>query len=170
MAEKSSLTVEEVLPLLAAAPRRMAELTEGLLPEQLRAAPAEGQWSANDVLTHLRACADVWGGCIARILDEDQPTMRGLDPRHWTKIPEYLALEFRPSLRAFDVQRVALLTALEALPLEGWARFATVYAWGVPYQRTVLSFAQRLARHERSHLKQIARIADALRKGAPVAR
>jgi hypothetical protein len=32
------------------------------------AALALSEWSAVEVLAHLRACGDVWGGCIARIL------------------------------------------------------------------------------------------------------
>jgi hypothetical protein len=36
------LTPEQLLPLLAAAPTRIAALTEGLTPTQLRAAPPDG--------------------------------------------------------------------------------------------------------------------------------
>jgi hypothetical protein len=159
----TSLTVEQVLPLLAETPKRLAALTEGLAPERLRTAPGDGEWSANDVLAHLRACADVWGGVIAAILAEDRPRLKGMDPRRWPKQPDYLASEFRPSLRAFATQRAELLAVLEPLPHEVWARTATVMAWGTPFERTVLSYAQRLARHERPHLKQVARIVDAVR-------
>jgi hypothetical protein len=46
------------------ATRRTAALTGGLAPAQLQAVPAPDQWSATEVLAHLRACADMWGGCI----------------------------------------------------------------------------------------------------------
>src|SRR5690348_494140 len=55
----SSLTIEQMLALLAAAPPRLAALTTDLAPAQLRTAPTPGEWSANEVLAHLRACADV---------------------------------------------------------------------------------------------------------------
>ena len=71
------LTPAQLLPRLAAAPTRIAALTEGLTPAELRAAPGEGEWSATDVLAHLRACADVWGGCIARLLAEDGKPVPG---------------------------------------------------------------------------------------------
>ena len=59
-----SLTIEQVLIMLAETPPRIAALTAGLAPAQLRTAPNQGEWSANDVLAHLRSCADVWGNCI----------------------------------------------------------------------------------------------------------
>ena len=61
---KRPLTIEQVLTLLAETPPRIAALTAGLAPAQLRTAPNHDEWSANDVLAHLRACADMWGDCI----------------------------------------------------------------------------------------------------------
>ena len=75
------LPIEQVLTMLAAAPSHIAELTGRLTPKQLRTAPAADEWSANDVLAHLRACADVWGGCIMRLLAEDRPTFKAINPR-----------------------------------------------------------------------------------------
>jgi hypothetical protein len=95
-------------------------------PTDLRTAPADGEWSVNDVLAHLRACADVWGGCIATILAEDDPTIRAINPRTWIDRMDYRELEFAPSLRAFTEQRAALLRVLAPLPPEGWSRAATV--------------------------------------------
>ena len=159
----SSLTVERVLALLAEAPPRLEALTAGLAPAQLQTAPNDDEWSANDVLAHLRACADVWGGCIAAILAEERPTLRTVNPRTWIERTDYRELEFRPSLRAFAAQRAELLAVLEPLRLEDWSRAATVTGAGRPLERTVLSYARWLAEHERPHVKQVARVADAMR-------
>ena len=158
-----SLTREQVLTLLAATPSRLAALTAGLAPSQLHAAPDHDEWSANDVLAHLRACADVWGNCIATIIAEDTPTLRGVNPRSWIKKTSYRELDFRPSLRSFAAQRTDLLAVLEPLPPEGWSRTATVTDMtGRAFERTVLFYAQWLARHERPHLKQIERIVNTI--------
>lgn len=157
------LPIEEILTRLAGAPERIAALTDGLEPERLRTAPAPDEWSAVEVLAHLRACADVWGGCIATILAEDHPTIRAIDPRTWMQRTDYPALEFRPSLDAFTRQREELLATLEALPADAWSRAATLTGAGRPIERTVQSFAQRLAVHERPHIKQIGRVADTMR-------
>ena len=86
----SSLTIEQALTLLAATPPRLAALSAGLAPAHLQTRSAPEDWSANDVLTHLRACADVWGNCIMAILAEDGPTLRAVDPRTWIKSTDYL--------------------------------------------------------------------------------
>ena len=156
------LTIEQVLTLLAATPPRLAALTAGLAPDRLRTAPDHDQWSANDVLAHLRACADVWGGCIAAMIAEDRPTLRAVNPRTWIKTTDYPELEFRPSLRAFATQRAELLAALEPLPSAGWSRAATVTGAGKVLERNVLFYARWLAEHERPHLKQVERIVSTI--------
>jgi hypothetical protein len=154
------MTVEQVLSLLAATPERIVTMTTGLAPIQLRTAPEHDTWSANDVLSHLRSCADVWGGCIATMLAEDRPTIRAINPTTWIERTDYPLLEFQPSLQVFLSQRADLLAVLEPLPPDDWSRSATVTGAGKPLERTVLFYAQWLARHERSHIKQIQRIVD----------
>jgi hypothetical protein len=152
------LTIEQVLTLLAETPPRIATLTAGLARTQLHTAPDHDGWSANDVLAHLRACADVWGDCIVAMIAEDTPTLRAVNPRTWIKKTDYPELEFRPSLRSFAAQRADLLAVLGPLPHEGWSRAATVTGAGKVLERTVLFYAQWLARHERQHVKQVERI------------
>ncbi|MDE3231393.1 MAG: DinB family protein, partial [Chloroflexota bacterium] len=142
---------------------RLAALTTDLTPAQLRTPPGPDEWSVNDILAHLRACADMWGGCMARIIAEDRPTLRAINPQTWITQTNYPSLEFQPSLRAFTAQRADLLAALGALPPQGWARSATVTGAGAVLERTTLFYARWLAGHERTHVKQIARMAAALR-------
>ncbi len=157
------LPIDQALAILAETPRRLAVLTDGVAPAQLHAAPAPDEWSANEVLAHLRACADVWGGSIARLLAEDNPTVRAVNPKTWIKQTNYPDLDFHTSLRAFSEQRASLLPTLERLSPDDWARSGTFTGAGAPLQRTVRSFAERLARHERPHIKQIERIVAAVR-------
>ncbi|HET7081388.1 MAG TPA: DinB family protein [Chloroflexia bacterium] len=161
MADKP-LPTAQVLTMLAAAPPRIAALTAGRDPAQLRARPAAEEWSANEVLAHLRACADMWGNCIMAMIAEDRPTLRAVNPRTWIDKTDYLEQAFQPSLDAFTTQRAELLAVLEPLPPEGWARRATVTGAGKALERTVRFYAQWLATHERPHLKQIGRIVNAL--------
>lgn len=163
MAE-DALSVEQVLTLLVAAPPRLAELTASLSEAQLHTVPGPDEWSANDVLAHLRACADVWGACIMTILAEDRPTIRAVNPRTWIKQTDYLDLEFRPSWDAYTRQRTELLAVLEPLPPASWSRAATVKGAGKVLERTVQSYAQWLARHERPHVKQIERIVNVVQR------
>src|SRR4051812_23142622 len=118
----SSLSIEQVLTMLAGAPPRIAELTAGLTATQLQARPDSETWSVNEVLAHLRSCADMWGGSMTIILTEDEPTLRAINPRTWIKQTNYLDLDFQTSLQTFTEQRAELIALLESLPADGWSR------------------------------------------------
>ncbi len=148
------------MTLLAETPTRIAALTADLSSEALQRRPAPEEWSANDVLAHLRACADVWGTCIRRIIDEERPTWRAVNPRTYINQTNYPELDFRPSFRTFATQRTDLLIVLEPLPIDAWLRAAIVTGVGRVLEPTVLSYAERLVIHERTHIKQIAGIVD----------
>ena len=162
MSPRSSLTIEEVLTVLAETPQRIAALTAGVAPAQLRRRPHRDEWSANDVLAHLRSCADARGEFIWAILAEDRPTLRAINPTTWIKKTDYPELEFGPSFRSFVRQRARLLRLLRSLPEKSWSRTAIVTGGGLARERTVLLYAQWVARHERPHVKQIARIVNTL--------
>ena len=154
---RTRFSIEQLLTILTDTPRRIAEITADVPDAALHAAPID-EWSANDVLAHLRSCADVWGGCIARMLAEERPTLRAVNPRTWIKSTDYTDLAFQPSLQAFAAQRDALLPMLQRLTPRDWSRVAIVLGGGSPLELTVLDYAQRLARHERPHVKQIRRV------------
>ncbi|HET6379636.1 MAG TPA: DinB family protein [candidate division Zixibacteria bacterium] len=103
------LTVEEIMAILPETPGRLSSLTDGLTDAQLHAAPEPGAWSVNDVLAHLRACNDVLGGNVRRILDEDGPAWRGMSPRTWQARSGYHDWTFREAFEAFTAQRAKLL-------------------------------------------------------------
>lgn len=158
----TSLTIKHILTLLGAAPSRIATLTADLTPAQLHTSPQHDEWSANDVLAHLRSCSDVWGTGIETIITQDRPTIRAVNPRTWLNRTDYTEQEFQPSLQAFTEQRTNLLAQLEPLALADWSRTARVTGAGKVLEWTVLSYAQRLATHERSHVKQLARIVNTI--------
>src|SRR5437868_15434230 len=110
------MAAPECIQVLAATPIRLRELTRGLSPARLRARPSRDEWSVNEVLAHLRACADARGECIPRIVAEDHPTFRAVNPLSWIEQTGYRDLEFASSLRAFTTQRAALVTLLQSLP------------------------------------------------------
>jgi len=156
-------SIEQILSMLASAPRHLADLSDGLLPAQLLAPPKPGEWSAREVLAHLRACADMWGMYMAVILSEERPTFRAVNPTTWIKKTNYREQEFQPSLQAFTAQRADLLTMLKPLAPEAWSRTALVTGAGKPRERSVYTYALWLANHERSHFEQMERITNAMR-------
>jgi DinB superfamily len=155
--------IAEVLEGLNAAPARIAELTEGVPAAKLKAAPEPGEWSVVEILAHMRACGDVWGGHIAAILAQDNPTRRGVSPRQWIRDKDYASLPFSTSLHAYAAQRAGLLELLRPLPEKDWARAATIVGAGTPLSTDVRFYASKLFEHERPHLDQIAKTVAVVR-------
>jgi hypothetical protein len=162
-AGRRELTLDEIMAILPDTPRRIVALTEGRPPAQLHAAPSPDGWSVNDVLAHLRACHDVLGGNVLRILAEEHPAWKGMNPRAWLKQTDYPEWEFAPGFEAFRHERSQLLAVVEPLPPDAWERTATVTGMvGETYERSARDYAAWMARHERSHWAHIERILSAL--------
>ena len=149
-------TPEQVLEVLVATSPRLTAVASGLALDRR---PGPDEWSAGEVLAHLRSCGDVWGGCIRQILAEDVPTIRAVNPRTWIERTDSAQRGWAEHLPAFVSARTELLEVLSGLDAAGWERRAVVVGAGRPGQRTVLSYAEWLASHERPHVKQIERAA-----------
>ena len=152
------LNVDAVMDILRTTVPRLEELTRGVSQRRLSKVTDYG-WSVNDQLAHLRACHDVLGGNMLRIIREDHPSWKGMSPRAWQKQTDYFAWKFAPAFDEFRAQRAELLDVLESLPAEGWERTASVWVPpGVVYEYSTLYYGNWMSRHERSHLKHMARI------------
>jgi hypothetical protein len=152
-----TVTIEEILSLLETHPERIDTATKPVPATALRMSPGRDDWSANDVLAHLRSCSDMWGRYIRTIVEEDGPTIRAVNPRRWILSTDYPDLEFRPSFRAYAKQRAELLALLRSLSRRDWARAARVTGAGPVLRTSVFDYAKRLATHERPHVAQIER-------------
>jgi uncharacterized damage-inducible protein DinB len=149
--EVTSTEIEQVLKSLAETPHRLATASSGLESARLQSKPDEKSWSANDILAHLRACADVWGNSIQAMLAQEAPTLRHVSPRTWIRKTDYLELTFSESFQAFADQRNQLLNTLKNLDFEAWSRGALIKE----RRHTVFSQARRMAHHENEHCEQI---------------
>ena len=147
--------IEKVLKILTATPHRIKSSTKGLNKIRLHFNSDEEPWSVNDILAHLRASADVWGKSIAAMIVQDHPTLRYMSPRTWIRKKDYPQQEFQISVAAFTKQRGELLKLLKSLSTKDWSRGATFTATAKGREQTVLSYAQRMARHEDEHCIQI---------------
>jgi hypothetical protein len=145
--------MDKVLVDLQETPRRITALTGAYPREQLHTRPAPDAWSAVEILAHLRTCADVWGKSILAMIAQDYPTLRYVSPLTWLKKMDYPTLEFAVSLASFARQRDDLLQVLKALTRAEWSRGATFTGTVRGKEHTVLSYAQRIAEHERQHLE-----------------
>jgi hypothetical protein len=153
--EAVSDDIEQVLTSLEATPRRVAAVSLGIDDERLSFKPDETTWSANEILAHLRANADVWGKSILAMITQDHPTIRYVSPRGWMRKASYHSQGFHESLQTFIQQRTELLTTLKALKCADWSRRATFTGTTSGREQTILSYARRIADHEHEYLEQL---------------
>ncbi|HET9093040.1 MAG TPA: DinB family protein [Acidimicrobiales bacterium] len=159
---RETMPVDQIVSILRETPERLALASADLSDARLHASPEPGEWSMTELLAHLRSCADVWGTAIETISSTAHPVLRAVSPITWVRSTDYGELAFSPSLESFRSQRDDLLGLLEALSAADWSRSGTVLGAGKPLELTVLSYANRMARHERTHWRQAGKTARAL--------
>ena len=151
-----SENLQRVIELLKQGPLRIKKAIGGIQTAQLYVRTDEETWSVSDILIHLRACSDVWGEMIMKMLVEDNPVQRYQSPRGFMKKPKYQNQEFTAALEAYTQERKKLVRELTNLDDAGWSRPGT-YTGTTPRHRnqTVLSLVKRMVDHEQPHLDQI---------------
>jgi hypothetical protein len=152
------LGVGEAFEILRTTVPRLEAIARDASPRQLTGHTSYG-WSVTEQLAHLRGVAEVLGGHMMRIVREDHPSWRARGPRSRPGETDYFEWDFGPALEVFRTQRAELLAVIEPLPAAAWERTATVLAPpNVTYEYSVLYYGDWIARHERSHLKHMAKI------------
>jgi DinB superfamily len=143
--------IEKYLGIISETPLRIGQASKGLDEARLQFKPEDKSWSANDILAHLRSCADLWTHSIYAMLAENNPEFSDINERKWAKVTRYAELSFSESFQAFSSQRENLLRVLKALPFESWERSAIIFG----RKHTVFTQTRRLAKHEGEHCEQI---------------
>ena len=144
--------IEKYLQILSETPQQIAQAAKGLDEERIRSRSDRKSWSANDILAHLRSCADLWTHTIYAMLAENEPVFSDINERKWAKVTRYAESPFVESLQVFSLQRENLLRVLKALPLVAWERSAIIFE----RKHTVFTQTRRMAKHEEEHVEQIA--------------
>jgi hypothetical protein len=156
MPVKPLLTIDVTMEILRTTVPKLRDLTRGVSQAWLSTVTDYG-WSVHEQLAHLRAAHDVLGGNMLRIVREDHPAWKGAPV--WRNQTGYSEWKFHDSFEGFRAQRSELLEALDPLSPEAWAQTATVSVPpGKVYEYSVLYYGDWMARHERSHLKHMARV------------
>ncbi len=143
--------IPEILQTLNDVAKRIEKAALRVDKKRLHARSKEEPWSPNDVLAHIRCCADVWGGSMEKMLEQDHPKLGYIHPRQWIKRTNYLELDFLTSFKAYKDQRRKLLQILKKLPLKDWSRGAIIQG----KEHTIFTQARRMAMHDSAHCEQI---------------
>ena len=143
--------IDQFLEILEKNPQRMKKAILRVDKERLHSRSDTEPWSTNDILAHVRSCADVWGESIEKMMAEDHPKLGYIHPRQWVRRMGYLEMDFAASFKDFSEQRKRLLRMLKRLPFEDWQRGAIIQG----REHTVFSQVRRMAKHESEHCEQI---------------
>ena len=122
--------------------------------------PAEGKWSAHEVVIH---CADSETYAATRIrllVAEKEPLIVGYDQEAWAKVFNYHAQSTDRALRTIDAVRTSTLPMLRSLTEADWAKEGRHTQSG-PYN--ACDWLKSYGSHLTNHAKQIERNLAAFR-------
>ncbi|HEX4203851.1 MAG TPA: DinB family protein [Ktedonobacteraceae bacterium] len=145
-------SAHDALERLAVVPRRIMQHTEGWDTERLRIA-IDGEWSAVQILAHIRAADDVLAYRAYAILARDQPTLVAYDERRWAEVASYASLDFRASLTLYTLRRAELVHMLLPISSEQWQRTGVHEVRGAV---SLFDVVLGLLEHEEEHCAQLA--------------
>jgi hypothetical protein len=127
-------------------------------PEALQWRPAEGKWSAHEVVCH---CADSESNAYSRIrylAAEPDPKIVGYDQAQWAKTFDYHAAPLEPALATVDAVRANTVALLKRLPESAWSAVGTHTDSG---RYTADDWLDVYAEHLEKHSRQIERNVEA---------
>src|SRR5262245_15278854 len=146
---------QQALDVLAATPKKLARLIEGVPAAPLRKRPAPGQWSVNEILAHLADGEIVGAFRIRMILGSPGSPVAAYDQDAWVTSGHYETRDPRRSVEQFRVVREGNLALLESLAPEQWTLYGVHSERG---QESIEQTVRMFAGHDLNHLRQIDRI------------
>jgi len=138
-------------------PDDLAAAIIGKSEDVLARRPAEGAWSAKEVVCHLRDVEEFYLNRIEFIVAHDEPALVMLDPDRWAGERQYLRHDVTQALAHFRRRREETLAFLRALGSEDWERAGRHPIRG---RLTVRHIVHGMARHDDLHLDQLTRALD----------
>ena len=145
--------------LLAVFPQRLTAAISGLNQDVLRRPEREGKWSIAEVLNHLADTELVQSVRLRLVLAQDRPRITGFDQDAWAKRFDYRNADPRRALDRFEIVRAGNIDLLRGVAAEDWKRIGVHEERG---EETLELMAKLVAGHDLVHLRQIARIKEAV--------
>lgn len=148
-----ALPIPELAGALAATPRAIATVAEGLALQALRWRPRDGEWSLTEVLAHLLDLErTLFLPRLRRIATEDRPAFETFDLDAWARERDHRARDFAVELEAFARARAETIGFLEALPAGAAERLGLSAHYGPV---TLAQYATHAVDHDLEHLAQM---------------
>lgn len=150
----------DVLPRTADAVRNA---TAYLTDAELSQPESPGKWSIRQVVQHLADSDLVWGYRVRLVLAQDRPRLTGYDQDLWSERLHYERAPVDEALDRFAVLRRSNLRLLTDASPDDLQRVGVHAERG---EESVAHMIRMYAGHDLLHLKQLARIRQAVERKA----
>ncbi|MFN2566392.1 MAG: DinB family protein [Gemmatimonadaceae bacterium] len=148
----SHVAGRDPLPLLAAAPAKLAALLAGVPPAVYTRKPAPGRWSVQEITAHLADDELVGAYRVRLILSAPGTAIEAFDQDTWAATGRYATTDPGTSLALFRALREANLALWHALTPPEWDRYGVHAERG---KESVRDIAAYYAGHDLNHFAQI---------------
>jgi CheY-like chemotaxis protein len=146
------MNTDSLINRIADIPNRISRTVDGWSEAQLHQRPAPDEWSAADLLAHLRSSDDILSPRVYMMLVRDNPTLMAYEERKWAEVLGYASVDFHASLQAYLLKRAELVNVLKRLTPEDWTRTGVHEHSG---SLTIEQLVNDMLLHEAEHCRQI---------------
>ena len=158
-AAAASLEAFALAVAYAEAVAALATILVGWSATELTSQPEPGEWSAVEVLCHLRDVEqEVNLVRLEKVMESENPFIAGQDTDRWAIDRQYILQDCLDALGAFQQTRIELLARLEALSEEDWQRPVRHAIFG---PTRLVELINIIAGHDRLHVRQVMKALNA---------
>jgi hypothetical protein len=136
----------------ARGPARLRQALATVPPEAMRWRPAEGEWSAHEVVVHCADSETNAAGRIRYLAVEREPVILGYDQEAWARELDYHAHPLEVALATVDAVRAHTAALLARLPDAAWEKVGRHTESG---RYTAEDWLTLYAEHLENHARQI---------------
>lgn len=99
------MSLEKLLAQYSAGPKLLRDAVAGMSRDDLKARPVPGRWSTLEVVCHLADSDSVYAERMKRVIAEDEPLLRSMDPEAWLPRLAYHDRDIEEELRLIELTR-----------------------------------------------------------------
>jgi uncharacterized damage-inducible protein DinB len=150
-------TLDEQLARMERTVNDYAAVVKNVSDAQLTKRPDPRNWSAKEVVCHVRDIEESFMMRFLSIMAMDDPKFLPVEPDRWAVDRQYQRNDVQEALAAFKTRREETLRFLRGLKPEQWERGGIHAARG---KMTLKDFVELMAWHDDNHLDQLKRALD----------
>ena len=146
--------IENILAEMERAADDFSAAVKGISENVLSRRPDEKNWSAKEIICHVRDTEEYFLSRFQMILSFDEPKFSPADAGRWAAERQYLRNDAGEALTAFRQRRRETLAFVKEIKPDQWDR-TCIHA--VRGRMTLRDYLNLLAGHDKNHMDQIKR-------------